>query len=110
MGLKLDMCMCVCARVRIRAFSARVNSGVRSRAAPHLCIVFFREEKNGLCSRVKRPATAPPPPFERHSFSRLNYARADTGRNPTPFRTHGSKARNRFARNDPSHVQRVTIE
>lgn len=100
MGLKLDMCMCVCARVRIRVFSARVNSGVRSRAAPHLCIVFFREEKNGLCSTVKRPATAPPPPSNDTVFPAwIMHARTrDEIRHP-------------FAHTDRKHeiVSRVTI-
>lgn len=80
----------VCARVRIRAFFARVNSGVRSRAALHLwltrrCIVFCREEKNGLCSTAKRPAKLPPLPLSNDTLFPAWIMHADTGRNPTLF-------------------------
>lgn len=111
--MRARMYVCVCASVRIRAFFTRVNSGALHLWLTRRCIVFCREEKNGLCSTVKRPAKLASPPHPStprvrttHFFPPELCTPANRTKSDTLF-THGStKARkNRFARNDPSRVQ-----
>lgn len=107
--MRARMYVCVCASVRIRAFFTRVNSGALHLWLTRRCIVFCREEKNGLCSTVKRPAKLASPPHPSTPRVRTTHFFPPelcprTGRNPTLF-SHMDRRKNRFARNDPSRVQ-----
>lgn len=105
--MRARMYVCVCASVRIRAFFTRVNSGALHLWLTRRCIVFCREEKNGLCSTVKRPAKLASPPHPSTPRVRTTHFFPPelcprTGRNPTLFSHMDRRKREKI-------VSRVTI-